>query len=164
MLWKKGFILYPCLKKHYFFIKSFKSKKKLPLLGQSRNMIGQFKKIYLHRPIKIIIFLCENSKMYKITSKYFSFLNNKPPASWVAHVTRDFLTCYSCVYYVFMFKGSNFNLHISAYWLLKADFIFALLVVEISGTTWPMNDNEWRSPWSIASQLISPSHNNLSVF
>ena len=24
---------------------------------------------------------CENSKMFKITSKYFSFFNNKPPAS-----------------------------------------------------------------------------------
>ena len=26
-----------------------------------------------------------------ITSKYFSFFNNKPLASWVAHITRDFL-------------------------------------------------------------------------
>ena len=24
---------------------------------------------------------CENSKMFNITSKYFSFFNNKPPAS-----------------------------------------------------------------------------------
>ena len=28
---------------------------------------------------------CENSKMFNIASKYFSFLNIKPPASWVAH-------------------------------------------------------------------------------
>ena len=40
----------------------------------------------------------ENSKMLNITSKYFSFFSNKPPASWVAHITRDFLTCYSCSY------------------------------------------------------------------
>ena len=33
----------------------------------------------------------ENSKMFYITSKYFSFFNNKPPASRVAHITRDFL-------------------------------------------------------------------------
>ena len=38
----------------------------------------------------------KNSKMFSITSKYFSFFNNTPPACWVAHITRDFLTCYSC--------------------------------------------------------------------
>ena len=36
--------------------------------------------------------------MFNITSKYFSFFNNKPPAGWVAHITRNFLTCYSCSY------------------------------------------------------------------
>ena len=54
----------------------------------------------------------ENSKMFNITSKFFSFFNNKPPASWFAHITRDFLTCYSCSYYgSSIFKGSHiFNL------------------------------------------------------
>ena len=33
--------------------------------------------------------------MSNISSKYFSILSNAPPASWVAHITRDFLTCYS---------------------------------------------------------------------
>ena len=59
------------------------------LLGQSRNMVGQFKKAYLHRPIKITLqdyksnfsHTRENSKMFNITLKYFSFLNNKPPPS-----------------------------------------------------------------------------------
>ena len=37
--------------------------------------------------------------MFNVTSKYFSFFNNKPPKSWVAHITRDFLTCYFCSYY-----------------------------------------------------------------
>ena len=50
----------------------------------------------------------ENSKMFSITSKYFSFFNNKPPASWVVHITRDFLTCYSCSYCNFMFWNTNF--------------------------------------------------------
>ena len=36
--------------------------------------------------------------MFEKTSKYFSFFNNKPPASWVVHITKDFLTCYSCLY------------------------------------------------------------------
>ena len=44
--------------------------------------------------------------MFSITSKYFSIFNNKPPASWVAHVTRDFLTCYSCSYYSSMLQRS----------------------------------------------------------
>ena len=37
--------------------------------------------------------------MFNITSKYFSFFNNKPSASLVAHITRDFFTCYFCLYY-----------------------------------------------------------------
>ena len=41
----------------------------------------------------------ENSRMFNITSKYFSFFDNKQPASSVAHITKDFLTCYSCSYY-----------------------------------------------------------------
>ena len=41
----------------------------------------------------------ENSKMFNISSKYFSFFNNKPPTSWIPHITRHFLTCYSCSYY-----------------------------------------------------------------
>ena len=50
---------------------------------QSRNMVGQFKKVYLHRPIKIlqISHNHEDSKMFNKTSKYFSFSNNKPLAS-----------------------------------------------------------------------------------
>ena len=42
--------------------------------------------------------------MFNITSKYCSIFNNKPPASWVAHITRDFLTCYSCLYYSSILK------------------------------------------------------------
>ena len=41
----------------------------------------------------------KNPKMFDITSKYFSFFNNKPPANWVTHITREFLTGYSCSYY-----------------------------------------------------------------
>ena len=39
--------------------------------------------------------------MFSITSKYFSIFSKQPPASWVAHITRDFFTCYSCSYYKF---------------------------------------------------------------
>ena len=41
----------------------------------------------------------ENSKIFNITSKYFSFFNNKPPARWVVLMTMDFLICYSCSHY-----------------------------------------------------------------
>ena len=57
-------------------------------------MIGQFKKAYLHRLIKILHFLT-HAEIQKCLTKYFNFFNNKPPASWVAHITRDFLTCHS---------------------------------------------------------------------
>ena len=54
------------------------------LLCQSSNMVGQFKKAYLHRPIKILHFLTPariKKKTFNITSEYFTFFNNKPPAS-----------------------------------------------------------------------------------
>ena len=45
-----------------------------------------------------------NSKLLNITSKYFRFFRNKQPANWVAHIARDFLSCYSCLYYSSMEK------------------------------------------------------------
>ena len=48
-------------KKSYFFSKSLKSKKEagtnFVLLSQSKNMVRQFKKAFLHRPIKFLHFL-----------------------------------------------------------------------------------------------------------
>ena len=49
----------------------------------------------------------ENSKMLNITSNYFSFFNNKPPPISVAHITKDFLTCYSCSYCSSMLQLKN---------------------------------------------------------
>ena len=49
----------------------------------------------------------EKSKMFDITSKYFTFFKNTPPATWVAHTTRNFITCYSCSYYSFMMEGNR---------------------------------------------------------
>ena len=46
-----------------------------------------------------ISFTWENSKMFNITLKYFSIFNNKPPASWIADITTDFLACYFYSYY-----------------------------------------------------------------
>ena len=43
--------------------------------------------------------MCENSKMFNIISRCFSFFNNTPPASWVAYITQGLLTCCSCLYY-----------------------------------------------------------------
>ena len=86
-------------------VKSLKSKKKkLALtffyyvtrkiwLGNSKKLFCKDQSFSLTR---------ENSKIFNITSKYFSFFNNKPPASWVAHITSDFLTCCPCSYYSFM--------------------------------------------------------------
>ena len=34
-----------------------------------------------------------------LQEKYFSIFNNKPPASWVVHITRDSFTCHSCSCY-----------------------------------------------------------------
>ena len=62
-------------------------------------MDDSWKHIYINRSWLYNFSHVANSKMFNITSKYFTILNNKPTASWVAHITRDFLACYSCSYY-----------------------------------------------------------------
>ena len=94
-------------------VKSLKSKKKklaLTLfyyvsweiwLGNSKNLIWKDQsRVYIFSHPR-------NSKMFNIISKYFSFFNNKPPTIWVAHITRDFLTCYSCSYYSSMLRHNR---------------------------------------------------------
>ena len=101
-----------------FFHEKFKKQEKeagtnFNLLTKSRNMIRQLMKTYLHRPTKILQFLTPGRiQKFSITSKYFSFFENMLPASCVAHITRDFLTCYSCSYYssmlyLFMYRFMN---------------------------------------------------------
>ena len=53
------------------------------LLYQLRNKVGQFKKAYLQRPIKILHFLT-SARIQKCLIElqiFFSFFNNKPSAS-----------------------------------------------------------------------------------
>ena len=57
----------------------------------------------------------ENSKMFNITSKYFSFFNHELSTSWVAHITRNFLTYYSCSYYISMFSNNRKSLKSSCW-------------------------------------------------
>ena len=97
-----------------FFIRSLKNQTKTKktkkreagtnfvLLCQSRNMVGQTNKVYLRRSTKILHFSTP-ARIQKCLT-WFSFFNKKPTASWVAHIQRDFLTCYSCSYY-----SSTFN-------------------------------------------------------
>ena len=39
-------------------------------------------------------------KNVSLNVKYFGIFKNTPPASWVAHTTRVFFTCYTCSYYI----------------------------------------------------------------
>ena len=92
------------LAKIYFsLIRVLKSKKKklaLTLfycLGQETWLDDSLKLIYINQ-----------SRFYNLFHvgdilKYFSIFNNKPPASWVVHIARYFLICYSCS----CFKWSN---------------------------------------------------------
>ena len=88
-------------------VKSLKSKKKKLALtlfyyASREIMVGQFKKAYLHRPIKILHFLTPAIIQINLTSKYLRFFSNKPAASSVTDITRDFLTYHSCSYCSFM--------------------------------------------------------------
>ena len=76
-----------------------RKKKKLTLtflhcLGQETPLNNSWKLVYINQ----ISFRWENSKLFQVTSKYFSIFINKPPASWAAHITRNFVTCYFCLY------------------------------------------------------------------
>ena len=89
-------------------------------LFQSRNTIGRLVKTYLNRPIEI---LRKISKIFHINSKYFCLFNNMPLASWLAHITRDFLTCYSCSYYSSMLLVKIWNDDFLEYCpLIRANF------------------------------------------
>ena len=68
--------------------------------------------------------------MLNNTSKYFSFFSNKPAVSWVAHIARDFLTCYSCSYYSSMFAIIEIKypfLGYSSIWNSSCIFFFSIL-------------------------------------
>ena len=65
-----------------------------------------------------------NSKMFNITSKYFSIFSNKPPANWVAPITKDFHTCYSSSYYSSMPLFSH-----SCYFLFKKEYLISFFCI-----------------------------------
>ena len=48
-------------------------------------------------------------------TKYFSFFNNKLLASWIAHITMDFISCYSCSYYSSMLQHKRFPVNIAKF-------------------------------------------------
>ena len=72
-------------------------KKKLALtflycINQETWLDDSWKLIYINQSDSTISFTWKNAKMFYISSKHFSIFNKEPPASWVAHITRDFLT------------------------------------------------------------------------
>ena len=76
--------------------------KKLETLFYYLGQENWFMRTYLHKTRFKILQLLSRAKIQKIfyiTLKYFSILTIKLPANWVAHITRDFLICYSCSYY-----------------------------------------------------------------
>ena len=87
-------------------VKSLKSKKKKLALTLfyyvSREIwLGNSKNLFFAQTSQDSAFsqTCHYAKMFNITSKYFTFFNNKLAACQVAHITRDFIACYSCSYY-----------------------------------------------------------------
>ena len=77
---------------------------------QSKNIVGKFKKVYLHRPINILHFLAP-----AIIHKCLTQLQNILAFLTINHllaesrITRNFFTCYSCSNYSSM---SNQNLRV----------------------------------------------------
>ena len=73
-------------------------------LSRTSNTIGQFTKTFfcIGKSKFCNLLHAGEFENVNITSKYFIIFNNSPPASWAAHITKGFLTCYSCSYYSFM--------------------------------------------------------------
>ena len=138
-VWYFSFSLKTLLETLFFFIRSLKSKKKkLPLtsfhyVSWEIHLYNSKKLICIDHQDSTCSHTRENSKMLIIASKYFSFFNNKPPASWMAHIIKDFLTCYSCSYHSSMIWAKIFaqNASIS----FNQIFIFAFLILKT---------NSWR--------------------
>ena len=86
-------------------------------------MIGRFMK-----RIRI-----EQSSLY-IFLKYFNFFNNTPPASWVAYITRGFLTCYSCLYHSSMVATITLylNFHVVSFYANLLFFFYCFWVFFVS--------------------------------
>ena len=105
-----------------FFIMLFKKKLTHILLIPSRDAIGRLMKTYcIDQSRSFISQQQEISEIFDITSKNFYIFSNTPPTSQVAHITRDFGTCYSCSHYSFMHK------HISSFMIKNFRTIQALL-------------------------------------
>ena len=94
-------------------------------------MIGRFMKISfaLTNQDSTIFRTGEKSEMLNITSRYFSFFSNASPASWVPHITRDFVTCHSCSYYSSMpwANKSLWNWHLRVANSISENFVEFLL-------------------------------------
>ena len=72
--------------------------------------------------------------MFNLNSNHFNFFNNELPASWIAHIARDFLTCYSCSSY------NSMMIQISS---SVSGTVVTLLVLISKGDKF----KSWRSVW-----------------
>ena len=111
----------------------------------------------------------ENSKMFNITLKYFSFFNIKPPASWVAHITRNFLTWYSCSYCSSMILCNQFYWPPDNFFKKKILTLHAMKThIEISYTIKKVNRKEGDvckykdCKWIRATLLLMPRYIDFS--
>ena len=98
-------------------VKSLKSKRKKIMLVEKYGWAVQKSLFAETNQNSTFSHACENSKMFSITSKYFSFFNNKHPVSWVARITRDSLTCYFYSYYISMLLHASI-INIIAKWFI----------------------------------------------
>ena len=109
-----------------FFLKFPKSRKKM-----LKWLRDSWKFICIDKEDSTISHTWEKSKMFITESKYFSFFNNKPPASWVVHRTRDVLTCYSCSHYSSMLLWSSLSNNWGSYILLVKFVVNRMLIESI---------------------------------
>ena len=85
-------------------VKNLKSKRKRLALTLFYH---ESREIWLGNSKKLIWYTNKDSTFSHTRKKNFNFLNNKPPATWAAHMTRNYFTCCSCSYHSPMVKSSN---------------------------------------------------------
>ena len=90
---------------YFFLIRILLSKQKklartsFCCLDQEVWLDDSWKLIYINQSRFNNFFHVRKFKNFNVTLKYFAIFNNRPPASWVAHLARDFVKYYSCSCY-----------------------------------------------------------------
>ena len=104
--------------------------------------------ICIHQSRFFICYPRKISKNHNITSKHFCIINKTPSTSWVTHIRRNFLTCYSCLYYSSMLALTFLLKFLRKYYLEK---------VRLLGPMKDVQEVQTKVEWLYGQKLMTPN-------